>query len=138
MDVSTAPHDHSEPNPAKAGPQSQPGHDSSAKPGGFAPMSRSSPRRHGIMMGLATTASVAISFCCLLSVANMLGTGRPVLNGSLAIIALGAGLYVGLRCWKAPPTQARGRCLDCGRELMSYETACSLCGRKVTPSAKDA
>lgn len=131
MDVTTAPHRHQEPKPA---PDSRP-------LASLAPVQRTSPLRHGIMMGLATTASVALSFCCMLSVASRLGPSHRFLNIVLGCVSVLAGAYVGLRSWqaqKAPRPLSHGRCPDCGRELAAGDTACSLCGRKVGANPDDA
>jgi hypothetical protein len=136
MDVSTAPHAHPEPNQNNSPVSLPPTVPTTpvVTHGRIAPVSRTHPILHGLMMGLATTISVAITICCLLSVANLLGPGRRTLNTLMAATCVIAGVYVGFRSWQgrsAPQPLVGGRCPDCGREYMQGQHACALCGRVV-------
>jgi len=92
------------------------------------------PARYGILMGIAATASVAFTACCMASVAGRLGPGRRYLNGAIVVVSVGVGIYVGIRAWqkqKAPRPITKGKCPDCGRECIAGQECCSLCGRRV-------
>lgn len=103
----------------------------------LAPTRRVSPLRHGLRMGLAGGISVALIFCIMLSVANKLGSGRPILNGAVLVISVFAGIYVGVLAWQKqsrPQPVSRGRCPDCGRESTDGADCCALCGRPNSPA----
>ena len=140
MDISTAPQGHPEPNykvSATPGASIAPANGSrypsyTASPAGSP--AQTTPLRHGLIMGAATTVSVVISCCCLLSVANYLGPNYRILNTLMFVTSILAGIFVGFRSWqnrRAPRPVSNGQCPDCGRELTVGQQSCSLCGRVV-------
>ncbi|HZL36220.1 MAG TPA: hypothetical protein VFC78_12960 [Tepidisphaeraceae bacterium] len=89
----------------------------------------------GFLAGLATSGSAFLILCCVLAVGGMLGPGQPILNRSIAILSLLAGVIVGVRVFRQHriARAAPGAlCGDCGHELPVGEGRCLRCGNVAT------
>jgi len=143
MDVSTAPQKHPDPNPIPPLPQTADRSSRSdvsknsgapATAPALAPERRMTPLLYGLVMGLAAGISVALTCTVVLAVAGVLGSGTSFLTQATVVLSIATAIYVGVRAWikqKSPRPLSRGRCPDCGRELLPEDDRCSLCGRAV-------
>jgi hypothetical protein len=144
MDVSTAPQPRPDPNPLPI--PSQPAYllnpDSASKnplaplisSTALAPERRMKPLQYGLVMGLAAGGSVALTCAVIVSVVGVFTPGRKYLGLAAIVLSIAMAVYVGIRSWlkqKSPRPHSRGRCPDCGREVLSDDNHCSLCGRAV-------